>query len=35
MTGCGSRKTNMLINSIKHQPNIDKIHLYVKDPFIN
>ena len=32
--GSGSGKTNVLINSIKHQPpDIDKIYLYVKDPF--
>ena len=32
--GSGLRKTNVLLNLIKHQrPDIDKIHLYVKDPF--
>ena len=32
--GSGSRKTNMLLKLIKHQRlDIDKIHLYVKDPF--
>ena len=30
----GSGKTNVLLNLIKHQrPDIDKIYLYVKDPF--
>ena len=29
----GSRKTNVLLNLIKHQQrNIDKIYLYIKDP---
>ena len=29
-----SGKTNVLLNLIKHQrPDIDKIYLYVKDPF--
>ena len=28
--GSRSRKTNALINSINHQPDIDKIHLYTK-----
>ena len=33
--GCsGSGKTNVLLNLIKHQwPDINKISLYVKDPF--
>ena len=32
--GWGSRKTNVLLNLIKHQrPDIDKIYLYVKDLF--
>ena len=32
--GSGSGKTNVLLNSIKHQrPDIDKIYLYVQDPF--
>ena len=30
--GSGSRKTNTLV-LINYQPNIDKIYLYVKDPF--
>ena len=32
--GLGSGKTNVLLNLIKHQrPDINKIYLYVKDPF--
>ena len=32
--GSGSRKTNLLLSLIKHQrPDIDKIYLYIKDPF--
>ena len=32
--GSGTGKTNVLSNLIKHQrPDIDKIYLYVKDPF--
>ena len=32
--GAGSVKTNILLNVIKHQrPDIDKIYLFVKDPF--
>ena len=32
--GSGSEKTNVLLNLIKNQrPDIDKSHLYVKDPF--
>ena len=32
--GSGSRKTNLLLNLIKHQrPDFDKIYLHVKDPF--
>ena len=32
--GSGSGKTNVLLNLIKHQrPDINKIYLYVKDPF--
>ena len=27
-----SRKTNSLFNQINHQPDIDKIYLYAKDP---
>ena len=30
----GSGKSNMLLNLIKHQrPDVNKIYLYVKDPF--
>ena len=29
----GSGKTNALLNIINHQPDIDKIHLYPKDPY--
>ena len=32
--GAASGKTNVLLNLIKHrQPDINKIYLYVKDPF--
>ena len=31
--GSGSGKTNALLNSINNQPDIDKIHLYAKDPY--
>ena len=32
--GPGSAKTIVLLNFIKHQrPDIDKIYLYIKDPF--
>ena len=32
--GSGSGKTTVLLNLMKHQrPDIDKIYLYVKDPF--
>ena len=30
--GPGSGKTNLLLNSIENQPDIDKIYLYAKDP---
>ena len=30
--GSGSGKTNSLFNLINHQPDIDKIYLYVKVP---
>ena len=34
ISGSGSGKTNVLLNLIKHQrPHIDKIYLYVKEPF--
>ena len=29
--GSGSRKTNVLLNLIENQPNIDKIYLYAED----
>ena len=29
----GSRKTSPLFNLINHQPDIDKIDLYAKDPY--
>ena len=31
--GSGSGKTNALLNLRSHQPDIDKIYLYAKDPF--
>ena len=31
--GWGSGKTNLLLNSIEIQPDIDKIFLYAKDPY--
>ena len=31
--GSGSGKTNALLNLINHQPNINKIYLYAKDPY--
>ena len=31
--GCGSRKTNTLLNLINHGPDIDKIYLYAKDQY--
>ena len=31
--GSGSGKTNALLNVINNQPDIDKIYLYVKDPY--
>ena len=31
--GSGSGKTNVLLNLINNQPGIDKIYLYVKDPY--
>ena len=33
ITGSGSGITNGLLNLIHHQPDIDKIYLYTKDPF--
>ena len=29
----GSEKTNALLNLINHEPDIDKIYLYAKDPY--
>ena len=31
--GSGSGKTNLLLNLIENQSDIDKIYLYVKDPY--
>ena len=31
--GSGSGKTNVLLNLIEDQPDIDQIHLYAKDPY--
>ena len=31
--GSGSGKTNVLLNLIEVQPDIDKIYLYAKDPY--
>ena len=31
--GSGSVKTNLLLNLIENQPDIDKIYLYAKDPY--
>ena len=31
--GSGSRKTNVLLNFIENEPDIDKIYLYAKDPY--
>ena len=30
--GLGSGKTNLLLNLIENQPEIDRIYLYSKDP---
>ena len=30
--GCGSGKTNTLLNLTDNEPDIDKTYLYVKDP---
>ena len=30
--GSGFGKTNAFLNLINHEPDIDKIHLYAKDP---
>ena len=31
--GSGSGKTNALLNLINNQPGIDKLYLYIKDPY--
>ena len=31
--GSGSGKTNLLLNLIENQPDVDKIYLYAKDPY--
>ena len=31
--GSGSEKKKSFFNLISHQPDIDKIYLYVKDPY--
>ena len=31
--GWGSGKTNILLNLINQEPDIDKIYLYPKDPY--
>ena len=31
--GSGSGKTNVLLNLIQNQPDIDQIYLYAKDPY--
>ena len=31
--GCGSGKTNALLNSINSQRDIDKSYVYAKDPY--
>ena len=31
--GSGSRKTNLILNLIENQPDIDKIFLYAKGPY--
>ena len=33
MRGSGSGKTNVPLNLIENQPDIDKIYLYGKDPY--
>ena len=33
MGGSRSGKTNALLNLKNHQPDIDKIYLYAKDPY--
>ena len=31
--GSGSEKTNVLLNLIENQPDMDKIYFYAKDPY--
>ena len=31
--GTGSAKTNLLLNLIENQPDINEIYLYAKDPY--
>ena len=31
--GSGSEKTNALLNLINHEPDIDKIYVFYKDPY--
>ena len=31
--GLGSGKTNVLLNLLENQPDIDEIYLYAKDPY--
>ena len=31
--GSGSGKTNVLLNLIENQPDVEKIYLYAKDPY--
>ena len=31
--GSGTEKTNVLLNAIDNQPDIDEIYLYAKDPY--
>ena len=31
--GSGSGKTNLLLNLVENQPDIDKLYLHVKDPY--
>ena len=31
--GSGSGETNVLLNLIENQPDIDKLYLYAKDPY--
>ena len=33
VVGSGSGKINALLNLINHEPDIDKIYLYAKDPY--